>query len=250
VPAIQHSATFCPSAQDDYFTLHGANWGAGNFVSTPPLMSPQEQQPQPGGVYGDNAAYSSGATNPLDATSSPYLGTGEIGRGPSPGGNPSPPGGTAVYTPSTGSSPSGSSPPGSNPIAIAPASAPGYSVDIPYSGHITSADSIPERKPPALSRPIGRTGTTTKSRTPQGKMPPLFEDQVLGTKEIQNQQQQDLVYNDATGGWVRRAIMRSLSRKINTYKPISGEDHDGEKLKHTRAVKKDEDEACSEGYGN
>jgi len=265
--ATQHSATFYPSAQDDYFTPYGGNWGTGDFVSTPPLMSPQEQQPsytQPREVYGENTTYVSGTTNPPDATSSPYLGTGGIGRSPSSGGNSSPPEGPAIYTPSIGSSHSASPPSSSNPIAPpAPASAPGNSVDTSYlgAGHITSAGSIHERKPSELSRPTGRTGTISKSRRFQkGNMLPLHEGEVLETKEIQGQQELDpMEYNEETGGWVRKArssvqnrtgsIMRSFTRRLTTYRPLSGGDRDAE-LERARAIKKDEDDALREGYGN
>lgn len=266
-PATQHSATFYPSTQDDYFAPYVEHWGSGDFVSTPPPMSPQEQLPshtQPREVYGNNQ---SGATNPHDVASSPYLGTGGTGWSPSSGGDPSPTRGPPIYTPSIGSSPSASSPPSSNPIALpAPASAPGYSVDTSYlgRGHIISTSTIPEGKISELSRPAERTSIISKSRVARfqkGNMLPLHEDEVLGTKEIQSQQRLDpMEYSEETGGWVRRArssvqnrsgsIMRSLTQKLTTYRPLSGEDRDVKKLEHARAIKKDEDNAVSEGYGN
>ena len=43
--------------------------------------------------------------------------------------------------------------------------------------------------------------------------------------------------------------MRSFTRKLTTYRPLSGEDRDARKLERARAIKKDEDDALREGYG-
>lgn len=278
---IQHSATFYPSAQDDYFTNmnpYGGNWDTGDFVTTPPPITPPEQPPSRSrtrSLHADSASLLSGPVSQPDTVLSRGIGRSPSVGTPSGGipsaGIPSPPGGPAIYTPSTGSSTSASSPQrqASTSISLPPPSVPSFAVDTSYVtvDHITSpvpttwrssVGSVPERNVSTSYKPVGRTAIKA-SRLSKGNMLPVQEDEVLSTEEKGSQMLGPMVYSDETGGWVRRAktsvksrsgnLMRSLTRKLTTYKPISGEDQDVKKLDRAQTIKNDEECAEGEGYG-
>ncbi|KAF8460510.1 hypothetical protein BDZ91DRAFT_418810 [Kalaharituber pfeilii] len=116
-----------------------------------------------------------------------------------------------------------------------------------------------QQETPTLS--LGRSKTTRTSKTwSKGNMLPVSEDEVLDTSELKGSQVAPLEYSEISGGWVRRAktsvqnrsgnLMRSLTRKLTTYRPISGEDRDFRpaKFDRARALREEEQKALDEGY--
>lgn len=268
---LQHSATFYPSAHDDYFTPYNIDWGTEDGLVTTPLpISPPEQrpsQPRTQSFYSDVSTPQSYPISPPDLTPGPYIGAAGARVIGTSGEGPSPPGGHTIYTPSTGSSPSASSPPQQAASIIQPPpSAISASTSYVAKDYIrspaastmrNSTSSVLESDPLAGPKPLVRSGTMSKllsGRFSRGSILPIQENEVLQTKEAETHNLDPMEYSEETGGWVRKArnkggnLVRSVTQKFSPYRPLSGEDRDF-KLTRASALKNDEDNAWKEGYG-